>query len=120
MVQLVLNTSTILIFFLPPPIPSTNLKDFANALRAVGYQIAAVAASRSQAAATFATQFGIPTSYGSYAELAADTEVDVVYIGTIHPMHKEQTLYVRFSCLSLSSYPLSLLICTTSHKYNHN
>lgn len=37
-------------------------KDFANALKAVGYPIAAVAASSADRAAIFAKSFGIPAS----------------------------------------------------------
>ena len=43
--------------------------DFANALRALGYPITAVAASTAERAAAFAKSFGVPTSYGSYEEL---------------------------------------------------
>ena len=44
---------------------------------------------RSQA---FAKSFGIPKAYGSYKELAEDPEVEIVYIGSIHPFHKEHAL----------------------------
>lgn len=35
----------------------------------------------------FASQYGFATAYGSYAEVAADPDVDVVYIGTPHNDH---------------------------------
>lgn len=38
-------------------------------------------------AQAFADQYGIPHAYGSYAELAADPDVDVIYVATPHPMH---------------------------------
>ena len=41
-----------------------------------------------QQAADFATLHGIPRAFGSYAELCADPEVEVVYIGTLHAFHK--------------------------------
>ena len=48
------------------------------------------AASRSaEKSAAFAAQYGIPKSCSSYEELAADPEVDVVYIGTPHNFHLE-------------------------------
>jgi dihydrodiol dehydrogenase / D-xylose 1-dehydrogenase (NADP) len=34
----------------------------------------------------------INRAYGSYAELAQDPEVDVVYIGTVHSCHKVHAL----------------------------
>ena len=40
----------------------------------------------------FAAQHGARRSYGSYAELVADPDVDVVYIATTHPGHREQAL----------------------------
>ncbi|MGF1449608.1 MAG: aldo/keto reductase [Opitutales bacterium] len=47
--------------------------------------------SREQAkAADFARQYGDPIrAHGSYDDLLADPEVDVVYIATPHPMHAE-------------------------------
>jgi predicted dehydrogenase len=41
---------------------------------------------RSRAAA-FAGRFGIGTAHGSYDDLVADPEVDVVYVATPHPSH---------------------------------
>lgn len=46
--------------------------------------------SRSKAAAdAFAERFGIPRSHGGWADLAADDEVDVVYVATPHSAHYE-------------------------------
>jgi predicted dehydrogenase len=50
----------------------------------------AVAARDGERAATFAKQYDIPVSYGSYEELLADPEVDLVYIATPHSLHAEQ------------------------------
>lgn len=66
--------------------------DFANGLRAIGACIGAVAASDADRAAEFAQAQQIRRSYGSYEDLAADNEIDVVYIGTLHPQHKEHTV----------------------------
>lgn len=33
-----------------------------------------------------------PKAYGSYSEVFADKDVDIVYIGTIHTLHKQPTL----------------------------
>ncbi|MFF9276026.1 Gfo/Idh/MocA family protein [Streptomyces griseosporeus] len=46
-------------------------------------------ASRSEASAkTFADRFGIPRAYGDWALLAADADVDVVYVATPHAAHR--------------------------------
>ncbi|WP_327684556.1 Gfo/Idh/MocA family protein [Streptomyces sp. NBC_00467] len=46
-------------------------------------------ASRSEASAqAFADRFGIPRAYGDWASLAADEDVDVVYIATPHSAHR--------------------------------
>jgi predicted dehydrogenase len=49
--------------------------------------------SRTQSGAeAFAAEFNIPRQYGSYEALAADPDVDVIYIGTPHPMHYETAM----------------------------
>ncbi|GAU99711.1 hypothetical protein RvY_10670 [Ramazzottius varieornatus] len=53
------------------------------------HQMVAIAARDAGRAADFAKTFNIPKSYGSYAELAKDPNVNIVYIGTIHPTHYE-------------------------------
>jgi predicted dehydrogenase len=54
--------------------------------------IAAVAARDGSRATAFAERLGIARSYGSYAELVDDPDVDVVYIATTHAQHHEQAL----------------------------
>ncbi|BCM93240.1 scyllo-inositol 2-dehydrogenase (NADP(+)) IolU [Abditibacteriota bacterium] len=49
----------------------------------------AVASRNAESAAAFATAMGARKSYGSYAELLEDPDVDAVYIATPHPMHFE-------------------------------
>ena len=62
---------------------------FASDLVLGGFQVQAVA-SRAQASAdAFAAEFGIPTAHPSYEALAADPDVDIVYISTPHPFHAE-------------------------------
>ena len=49
--------------------------------------------SRTQAAADrFADEFGIPRRHASYADLAADPQVDAIYVATPHAFHRENTL----------------------------
>lgn len=57
-----------------------------------GSEIVAVGARDAARAKAFADTLGIPRSYGSYAELLADPDVDVVYIATTHGQHHEQAL----------------------------
>jgi predicted dehydrogenase len=60
---------------------------FTNDLKLNGLTVQAVG-SRSQAAAdAFAAEFDIPNAHTSYEALAADPEVDVVYVSTPHPLH---------------------------------
>jgi predicted dehydrogenase len=57
-----------------------------------GAELAAVG-SRSQASAeAFAERFGFARAHGSYADLAADDGVDVVYVATPHAMHFDAAL----------------------------
>jgi predicted dehydrogenase len=53
-----------------------------------------VAARRLESAERFALAYGGPgtRAYGSYAELVADPEVDVVYVATPHALHHEHTM----------------------------
>jgi predicted dehydrogenase len=57
-----------------------------------GNVLQAVAARDAARAAAFAQTWGVGRSYGSYAELLADDDVDVVYIATTHGQHHEQAL----------------------------
>ena len=60
---------------------------FVKDLLLTGHMVTAVG-SRSQASADrFAVTFGIATAHGSYEALAADPNVDVIYIATPHPQH---------------------------------
>ncbi|HEY2044187.1 MAG TPA: Gfo/Idh/MocA family oxidoreductase [Jatrophihabitans sp.] len=60
--------------------------------RTDGNVVSAVAAREAGRAAGFAARYEGARSYGSYAELAADPDVDVVYIATTHPVHRDQAL----------------------------
>eukprot|EP00933_Yihiella_yeosuensis_P055585 TRINITY_DN54417_c0_g1_i1.p1 TRINITY_DN54417_c0_g1~~TRINITY_DN54417_c0_g1_i1.p1 ORF type:complete len:375 (+),score=59.68 TRINITY_DN54417_c0_g1_i1:25-1125(+) len=61
--------------------------DFAVGLIANGSTIAAVGASSKEKAEKLATRVKAARSHGSYEELVNDSEVNVVYVGTIHTMH---------------------------------
>lgn len=55
-------------------------------------RLVAVGARDVERARDFAEKYGSEKSYGSYEELASDPNIDVVFIGTIHPAHMENTL----------------------------
>lgn len=57
-----------------------------------GAELIAVASRSLERAESFAQKYNVPRSYGSYEELLNDSDVDVVYIGTLHPMHKKDVL----------------------------
>ena len=62
---------------------------FADAMRMVeGGEVVAVASRSPERAREFADRFGIERAYG-YEDLAADPDVDIVYIGTPHPRHAD-------------------------------
>ncbi len=63
---------------------------FAAALKAIpDAEIVAVGSRNRQRAKAFADTFNVPHRHGSYGELAGNPEIDVVYVATPHPFHKE-------------------------------
>ncbi len=67
--------------------------EFAQALTQLPDASLVAVGSRTLTSATrFATRHRVSRAYGSYAELVADSEVDVVYIATPHVTHKEHCL----------------------------
>lgn len=59
---------------------------------APGAALIAVGSRTRESADRFGEQYGIPHRHPSYADLAADPEVDVIYVATPHPGHKAATL----------------------------
>jgi predicted dehydrogenase len=55
---------------------------------AAGAELAAVGSRTIEAATTFAGRHGFARAHGSWDELAADPEVDVVYVATPHAFHQ--------------------------------
>ena len=51
-------------------------------------QVVAVGSRTTSTAEEFARRFGIPHAHGSYEDLVADPEVDVVYVATPHNGHR--------------------------------
>ena len=66
---------------------------FATALQvADNSELYAVGSRTVESAKKFAGEYHIPHTYGSYEELVSDPAIDVVYIGTPHNLHLENTL----------------------------
>ena len=70
----------------------TIAKKFASTvqqMRDSGEILMAVGSRREESARQFAEEYGIPKYYGSYEELAADPEVEAVYVATPNNFHYE-------------------------------
>lgn len=66
---------------------------FATGLQsAPGAELVAIGSRTQETAETFADTYGAPHRHGSYEALAADSDVDVIYVATPHPQHKDATL----------------------------
>ena len=52
-----------------------------------GARAVAVASRSGERAEAFAARHGLDRAYGSYAEILADQDVDVLYVATPHPQH---------------------------------
>jgi predicted dehydrogenase len=66
---------------------------FVEGLRALpDAQVVAVGSRSQDTAEAFGAKYAIPRRHGSYAALAADPEVDIVYVAPLHPWHKETAI----------------------------
>jgi predicted dehydrogenase len=66
---------------------------FAEGLMALPDAQLVAVGSRSQASANdFGYEFDVPHRHASYAALAGDPDVDVVYVATPHPFHQESSI----------------------------
>lgn len=69
------------------------VRSFTEAFSGAGEgEIVAVASRSAASAERFAADHGIDRAHGSYEDLAADPDVDAVYVGGIHPVHAPQTV----------------------------
>jgi predicted dehydrogenase len=57
-----------------------------------GFSIQAVGSRSLESSTAFSGKFGIPTAHGSYEDLVADPDVDIVYIATPHVFHHANAL----------------------------
>ncbi|NMB97260.1 MAG: Gfo/Idh/MocA family oxidoreductase [Clostridiaceae bacterium] len=68
-------------------------RKFATGMKVVaGSELLAVGSRSIERAQSFAKEFNIPKTYGSYEEMVKDPELDVVYIATPHTFHKPHAL----------------------------
>ena len=75
-----------------------------------GMQCLAVGSRSLEKAQAFAGRFGIPRAYGSYAELLADPDIQLVYVATPHSAHFDVTRDAILSgkpCLVEKSFMLN-------------
>lgn len=72
--------------------PGGIARAFTSDLRTAGLDVAAVGSRRRESAEAFAADFDIAHAHGSYEDLVADPDVDIVYIATPHPMHAANAL----------------------------
>ncbi len=75
-------------------------------------ELIAVGSRRPDHAASFATEFNVPRVHVGYEALAKDEHVDVVYVGTPHPMHAENAVL----CLENGRHVLCEKPFTVNHK----
>lgn len=62
-----------------------------------GHRVRGVGSRSLGKAAFFAKTHGIPTAHGSYEELVADPELDVIYVASPHPSHHDH------ACMALEA-----------------
>ena len=58
-------------------------------LQANGFTVVAVGSRSQESADAFAAKYGITNAHASYEALAADPEVDAIYVATPHPYHAD-------------------------------
>ncbi|MGC9358300.1 MAG: Gfo/Idh/MocA family protein, partial [Anaerolineae bacterium] len=72
-------------------------------------ELIAVGSRRQETAEAFGEEHGVPHRHASYEALANNPEVDVIYIGTPHPFHKENSLLaLRAGKAVLCEKPLTI------------
>lgn len=85
-------------------------RQFARGLRALpDAEIAAVGSRAHETAVQFADEFGVARRHATYEALAADPDVDAVYVSSPHPCHMENTLlFLRAGKAVLCEKPLAV------------
>ena len=71
----------------------TIARKFARGLHSAdGAELVAIGSRSVDSAEAFGAEFDIPNRHASYEALAADPDVDIVYVATPHPLHREAVL----------------------------
>ncbi|MFG1605713.1 Gfo/Idh/MocA family protein [Actinoplanes sp. NPDC049265] len=91
-------------------------ESFASDLALVdGAKLAAVGSRTLESATRFAERHGFARAHGSWAELAADPEVDVVYVATPHAQHEAAALQcLRAGKAVLCEKPMTLDLASSA------
>ncbi|CAD6226814.1 GSCOCG00005926001-RA-CDS [Cotesia congregata] len=96
--------------------------DFTNAVATLPnneHEVVAVAARDIKRAEEFAKLHRIKKAYGSYEELAKDTDVEIVYVGTLNPQHLEVAkLMLNHGKHVLCEKPLTMNLKQTTELIN--
>ncbi|XP_071966306.1 trans-1,2-dihydrobenzene-1,2-diol dehydrogenase-like [Engystomops pustulosus] len=86
--------------------------DFVVALQtlpAQDHQATAVAARDLKRATEFAQSLNIPKAFGTYEELAKDPDIDIIYVGAIHPVHRDLVLmFIKHGKNVLCEKPMAM------------
>jgi predicted dehydrogenase len=73
--------------------PGTIANKFATSVQALpDAELVAVGSRTLEKAKSFAAKFNIPRAYGTYQELAADPEIDAIYVATPNHLHAEAAI----------------------------
>ncbi len=73
--------------------PGTIARKFARGLEVIPEaELIAVGSRSYERAEVFADEFNVKKRFGSYEELVKDSDVDVIYVATPHPFHKEHSI----------------------------
>jgi predicted dehydrogenase len=91
-------------------------ESFASDLALVnGAELAAVGSRTLESATAFAERHGFARAHGSWADLAADPEVDVVYVATPHAQHEAAALEcLRAGKAVLCEKPMTLDLASSA------
>ncbi|MBO9326561.1 MAG: Gfo/Idh/MocA family oxidoreductase [Roseiflexus sp.] len=83
---------------------------FAEALQSIDdAHLVAVGSRSADSAAAFGDRFKVPRRYATYEELAADPDIDIIYIATPHALHYENCLLcLRYGKAVLCEKPFTI------------
>ena len=98
--------------------------DFTQALKFLSsnnlpHEVIAIGSRDIHRASQFATLHSIPSAYGSYEELCHDTNIDIIYIASLHPYHKTHAeLALRNDKHVLIEKPICMTSNDATYIYN--